>query len=102
MTEQTIKLDRRRRPISTLGRAGRQHVAEELLSVWNAHPHWGLGQLIAKAAKIGAGEGASIERLTDAQLQAGLDAMIPMEWEVEDRAHRAVVAATVPYVDLGD
>lgn len=101
MADRPIKLDRRRRPISTLGRAGRQHVVEELLSVWNSHPQWGLGQLVAKAARIGAGEGASVERLTDDQLQAGLDAMIPMAWEVED-GHPAVDEAKVTYVDLGD
>ena len=85
-----MKLDRKKRPVSTLSADGRKIMLEQLLGIWNDHPRWGLGQLVAKAASIPSGTRVSVEKASDADIQAGLDALIPMAWEVDELDARPV------------
>lgn len=68
---------------------------ERLLGVWNDHPKWGLGQLVAKAASIRSGVSVSVEKASDADISAGIDAMVPMPWEVDELGARPVEPASV-------
>lgn len=86
-----MRVDRRKRPISTLSPQERKFMLETLLGVWNDHPRWGLGQLVTKAASIVPGERVSIEKATDQSIMAGLEALIPAGWEVEHEGAADVV-----------
>lgn len=83
-------IDKKGRPVSMLSQFERRELIEALLGVWEAHPRWGIGQLVHKVAMIHAGCRTDIERVTDAQFSVGLSAMVPDDWEVEEQsAHPA-------------
>ena len=95
-----MKVDRKKRPISTLNPEERKAMVEQLLGVWNDHPRWGLGQLIAKAASIPHGTRVSVEKAPDSDILVGLEAMIPMAWAVEEMGAREIEVEEI--VDLAE
>lgn len=90
------KLDRKGRPVSVMSNRERQAMLEQLLGIWNDHPRWGLGQLVSKVASVRSGVSGSVERISDADMQAGLDALVPLAWEVEEFGASPAWPADVP------
>lgn len=78
------KLDKKGRPVSMLSQYERRELLGELLGVWEAHPRWGLGQLVSKVSLIGAGCKVDLAKQVDGEIVSGIRALVPDDWEVEE------------------
>lgn len=62
----------------------RREFVSELLGVWEAHPRWGFGQLVAKASLIAEGCKVDLSKQDDTSVLSGIRALVPDDWEVEE------------------
>lgn len=86
-------VDRKGRPVSGLTSRQRAEMLSGLLGVWEAHPSWGLGQLVAKCATAGAGCREAVDGVRDSVIADGIAAMRPDDWELELGDHPALPAS---------
>lgn len=62
----------------------RSETLAALAEAWDFHPDWGIGRLVHSAAAIVRGQiQVHIPGVSDAEIEGGLKALIPSEWELE-------------------